>query len=106
MTLCYLAGQIDRSNAAFAAKAAELLRYDEHPHLLFMQGGMLDDLGMDKEEYGFGAGLFFVGYVCMQLPGNLILRAPLRRRNRRRALLEVMPVDTHYSSWDFPPLCN
>ena len=55
LTLCYLGGQIDRSNVAFAAK-----------------GGMLSSLHMHRDQYGLGSGLFSIGYVSMQLPGNLI----------------------------------
>ncbi|MBA3938681.1 MAG: MFS transporter [Planctomycetes bacterium] len=31
------------------------------------------DLGLDKSQYGFGAGLFFVGYLLSQVPSNMIL---------------------------------
>jgi len=58
LTLCYLCGQIDRSNVGFAATP---------------KGGMLESLAMSKAQYGFGSGLFFAGYIMMQAPGNIIL---------------------------------
>ena len=34
---------------------------------------MLDDLGLDDQDYGFFAGLFYVGYILFEVPSNLIL---------------------------------
>jgi ACS family tartrate transporter-like MFS transporter len=38
------------------------------------------DLGLSPSVYGFGAGLFFVGYALFQLPSNLILERVGTRR--------------------------
>ncbi len=35
---------------------------------------MLPDLGMTEQQYAFGAGLFYVGYILFEVPSNLILR--------------------------------
>lgn len=49
--VCYL----DRTNLSFAA--VQLSR----------------DLGLSCSAYGLGAGLFFIGYFCFQVPSNMIL---------------------------------
>ena len=53
--LCYVIAYIDRVNIGFAAP--------------FMQ----KDLAMSNAVYGFGAGLFFLGYFLFEIPSNLIL---------------------------------
>jgi ACS family tartrate transporter-like MFS transporter len=53
--LCYVIAYVDRVNIGFAAP--------------FMQ----KDLGMSNAVYGFGAGLFFLGYFLFEIPSNLIL---------------------------------
>jgi MFS transporter, ACS family, tartrate transporter len=55
MFLCYVIAYIDRVNIGFAAT--------------FMQ----KDLGMNNAVYGYGAGLFFLGYCVFEIPSNLIL---------------------------------
>ena len=55
MFLLYIANYLDRVNVSFAAL------------------GMNEDLGLSSTAYGFGAGVFFVGYVLFQIPANLIL---------------------------------
>src|SRR5438132_1660832 len=34
---------------------------------------MLTDLDMSEKAYGFGAGVFYVGYLLFEVPSNLIL---------------------------------
>jgi sugar phosphate permease len=34
---------------------------------------MLGDLGLDDQDYGFFAGLFYIGYILFEVPSNLIL---------------------------------
>jgi MFS transporter, ACS family, tartrate transporter len=53
--LCYVVAYIDRVNIGFAAP--ELQR----------------DLGLSEAAYGFGGGLFFLGYCLFEIPSNLIL---------------------------------
>ena len=60
--LCYVAAYIDRVNIGFAA--TELQR----------------DLGLTAGQYGFGAGLFFLGYCLFEIPSNLLLEKVGARR--------------------------
>jgi MFS family permease len=53
--LCYLAAYLDRVNVGFAK--------------LQMQ----KELGFSETVYGFGAGIFFLGYVLFEVPSNIIL---------------------------------
>ena len=55
LMLCYIVSYLDRVNVGFAK--------------LQMQGY----LGISNTVYGFGAGLFFVGYFFFEVPSNLIL---------------------------------
>jgi ACS family tartrate transporter-like MFS transporter len=55
LMLCYLAAFLDRVNIGFAALT------------------MNADLGFSASEFGFGAGIFFLGYVLCELPSNLLL---------------------------------
>jgi MFS family permease len=52
---CYLIAYLDRVNVSFAKLH------------------MLSDLTMSEAAYGFGAGVFFVGYFLFEVPSNLIL---------------------------------
>ena len=54
--LCYALAYVNRVNVSFA----------------YLQ--MQADLGMSSEVYGFGAGLFFVGYFFLNVPSNMLLR--------------------------------
>jgi ACS family tartrate transporter-like MFS transporter len=56
MVLLYLVSYIDRTNAGFAALT------------------MNRDLGFSPAVFGFGAGIFFIGYALFQVPANLILQ--------------------------------
>jgi MFS family permease len=53
--LCYLIAYLDRVNVGFAKLH------------------MLTDLGLSEAAYGFGAGVFFIGYFLFELPSNLAL---------------------------------
>jgi ACS family tartrate transporter-like MFS transporter len=66
--LCYVVAYIDRVNIGFAKE--ELQR----------------DLGLSNTEYGFGAGLFFLGYCLFEIPSNLILE----RVGARRWIARIM----------------
>jgi sugar phosphate permease len=52
---CYLAAYLDRVNVGFAK--------------LQMQS----ELSFSETVYGFGAGIFFLGYVLFEVPSNIIL---------------------------------
>jgi ACS family tartrate transporter-like MFS transporter len=62
MVLLYGVNFLDRVNVGFAALT------------------MNKDLGFSPAIYGFGAGLFFVGYFLFQIPANLILQKIGARR--------------------------
>ena len=53
--LCYVVAYLDRVNVGFARLQ------------------MLGDLGFSDTVYGFGAGMFFIGYFTFELPSNIIL---------------------------------
>jgi Major Facilitator Superfamily len=55
LILCYAVNFLDRVNVGFAALA------------------MNEDLGFTPEIFGFGAGIFFVGYILFEVPSNLAL---------------------------------
>ncbi|MBZ9938632.1 MFS transporter [Mesorhizobium sp. BR1-1-16] len=55
MMLLYLVSFLDRVNVGFAALT------------------MNTDLGLSPEIYGWGAGIFFIGYFLFEVPSNLVL---------------------------------
>ena len=70
MGLLYLVNYIDRTNAGFAALT------------------MNKDLGFSPTVFGFGAGIFFIGYSLFQVPANVILE----RIGARRWIFCIMAV--------------
>ncbi|HUA87911.1 MAG TPA: MFS transporter [Steroidobacteraceae bacterium] len=62
LALLYFAAFIDRVNVGFAASQ------------------MHRDLGFSASVYGFGAGVFFIGYCLFEVPSNLILHRVGARR--------------------------
>lgn len=56
LILGYIAAYLDRSNIGFARVQ------------------MLGDLGFSELVYGFGAGLFYLGYSAFEVPSNLLLK--------------------------------
>src|SRR6266852_9403556 len=69
LMICYFAAFLDRVNIGFAA--------------LTMNG----DLGLSASAFGFGAGIFFLGYVLCELPSNLVLARVGARRWIARILI-------------------
>jgi ACS family tartrate transporter-like MFS transporter len=55
LLLCYFAAFLDRVNIGFASLT------------------MNADLKFSASQFGFGAGIFFLGYVLCELPSNLLL---------------------------------
>ena len=53
--LLYIIAFLDRVNVAYAAL------------------GMTEDLGFSPEVFGFGAGIFFIGYFLLEIPGALLV---------------------------------
>jgi MFS transporter, ACS family, tartrate transporter len=66
--LLYIFAYLDRINVGFAALQ------------------MREDLGLDAAVYGFGAGIFFVGYFLLEVPSNLVLA----RVGARRWIARIM----------------
>ncbi|MDK9705780.1 MAG: MFS transporter [Desulforhopalus sp.] len=53
--ICYIVAYLDRVNIGFAKLQ------------------MLSDLQFSETAYGFGAGVFFLGYILFEIPSNIIL---------------------------------
>jgi len=68
LMLCYFAAYLDRVNVSFAALQ------------------MNKALGLSAAAYGFGAGLFFLGYCACEIPSNLLLY----RFGARRWIARIM----------------
>jgi ACS family phthalate transporter-like MFS transporter len=66
--LCYVLNYIDRVNISFAS-----LQFRE-------------DLGISAASYGFGVGIFFVGYILFEVPSNLLMQ----RIGARRTIMRIM----------------
>ena len=68
LILCYICAYLDRVNVGFAKLQ------------------MLDDLKFSETVYGFGAGIFFLGYFLFEIPSNL----GLHRYGARRTIARIM----------------
>jgi MFS family permease len=66
--VCYLVNFIDRTNIGFAQLALK------------------QELGFSSAIYGFGAGLFYLGYIVFEVPSNILMQ----RIGARRTILRVM----------------
>ena len=60
--------------------AAWLFAYIDRVNVGFAKLQMAGDLGFSDAVYGFGAGIFFLGYVAFEVPSNLILHRVGARR--------------------------
>lgn len=60
-----------------------ILRSLDRVNMSFAALRMNADIGLDPKTYGFGVGIFFVGYLLFQLPSAVLLR---RLGNAREAL--------------------
>src|SRR6476660_346997 len=67
--ICYVVAYLDRVNIGFAATLLQR------------------DLGLTDTQYGYGAGLFFLGYCLFEVPSNLILERVGARRWIARILI-------------------
>lgn len=68
--ICYVFAYIDRANIGFA-------------HLQFSR-----DIGLTEAAFGFGVGLFYVGYMLFEVPSNLWLA----RVGVRKTLMRIMAL--------------
>jgi len=66
--VCYVVSYLDRINVGFAALQ------------------MNKDIGLTPSQFGFGAGLFFIGYFVCEIPSNLALQ----RFGGRRWIARIM----------------
>lgn len=69
LCLLYIVAYIDRVNVGYAALS------------------MTQDLGFSAEVYGFGAGVFFLGYFLLEIPGSLLVESWSARRWIARILI-------------------
>ncbi|MCL6485251.1 MAG: MFS transporter, partial [Janthinobacterium lividum] len=69
MLLCYVLAYLDRVNISFAK--------------LQMQR----DLGLSDAAYGLGAGVFFLGYMLLEVPSNLLLEKIGARKTISRIMI-------------------
>jgi D-galactonate transporter len=69
LILLFLVAWLDRVNVGFAKLT------------------MLSDLGFSEAVYGFGAGIFFFGYLLFEIPSNLLLEKIGARRTFARITL-------------------
>ncbi len=69
--VCYVIAYIDRTNVSFAK--------------LQMQGD-LHGLGFTEAVFGFGMGIFFVGYLLLEIPGSILVE----RWSARKWICRIM----------------
>lgn len=69
--LLYVTNYIDRASVAYAAL------------------GMSSDLGLSDRTLGLAAGIFFLGYIALQIPGALMVERWSARRAIRPRLFEL-----------------
>src|SRR3954449_7562274 len=50
-----------------------VIAYLDRVNVTFAQDKLEDDLGFSGAVYGFGAGIFFIGYFLLEVPSNLAL---------------------------------
>jgi MFS transporter, ACS family, tartrate transporter len=50
-----------------------VIAYLDRVNVTFAQDKLQDDLGFSSAVYGFGAGVFFIGYFFLEVPSNLAL---------------------------------
>lgn len=83
--LLYIVAFLDRVNVSFAALS------------------MNNNLGFSNAVYGFGAGIFFVGYFLMEVPGNLIM-AKVGARLWIARILVTWGIISGLTAWISTPL--
>jgi MFS transporter, ACS family, tartrate transporter len=50
-----------------------VIAYLDRVNVTFAQDKLQEDLGFSSAVYGFGAGVFFIGYFFLEVPSNLAL---------------------------------
>src|SRR6266545_7578510 len=64
-----------------------IIAYLDRANVSFAKLQMAEDLGFSEAVYGFGAGIFFVGYLLLEVPGALIVERWSARRWFARILI-------------------
>lgn len=70
LILLYFVNYLDRVNIGFAGP-----------------NGMNEELGMNAELFGFASGIFFIGYLLLEVPSNIALHKFGGRRWIARIML-------------------
>src|SRR5471032_1376894 len=65
----------------------QILSWLDRVNVGFAKLQMLPDLGFSEAVYGFGAGIFFVGYFLFEVPSNLLLERIGARKTLARITL-------------------
>ncbi len=82
-----------------------LVAYINRVHVSFAKPEMMSSLRLDDAAYGFGAGLFFIGYFFFEIPSNMILYRFGARRSLARIILSwgVISAATAFvrSEWQY-----
>src|ERR1700731_4731289 len=63
-----------------------ILAWIDRVNVGFAKLSMLSDLNLSEAAYGFGAGIFFVGYFLFEVPSNLLLE----KIGARKTLARIM----------------
>src|ERR1700721_292250 len=64
-----------------------ILAWIDRVNVGFAKLSMLSDLNLSEAAYGFGAGIFFVGYFLFEVPSNLIMHRVGAKRWIARIML-------------------
>ena len=51
-----------------------IVNYVDRVNISFIKEHLTLDLGLNDEAFGFGAGLFFIGYALFEVPSNMMLQ--------------------------------
>ncbi|MFO0071493.1 MAG: MFS transporter, partial [Gemmatimonas sp.] len=82
---CYIVAYLDRVNVGFAKLQ------------------MVGELGWSDAVYGFGAGIFFLGYFLFEVPSNLLLMRVGARRWIARIMITWALVSASFAFVDGIP---
>jgi MFS transporter, ACS family, tartrate transporter len=82
-----------------------VIAYLDRVNVTFAQDKLQSDLGFSGAVYGFGAGVFFIGYFIMEVPSNLALHKFGARRWMARIMVTwgILAACTMFvsSAWSF-----
>ncbi len=85
--VCYVIAYVDRVNVGFAK--------------LYMQKDLASQGFLDESAFGFGMGVFFIGYLVLEIPGTLIVERWSARKWISRIMISwgivaAMTAFVHY----------